>query len=58
MYDMLRNYGEFALLGGWGILLVLMRRIVFGKLCREAMTEGTGNSRMRKAMTLKFEVGS
>ena len=55
MYDMLRNYGEFALLGGWGILLVLMRRIVFGKLCREAMTEGTGNSRMRKAMTLKFE---
>ena len=32
MYDMLRNYGEFALLGGWGILLVLMRRIVFGKL--------------------------
>lgn len=49
MYDMLRNYGEFALLGGWGILLVLMRRIVFGKLCREAMTEGTGNSRMRKS---------
>ena len=55
MYDTLRNYGEFALLGGWGILVVLMRRIVFGKLCREALTEGTGNSRMRKAMTLKFE---
>ena len=55
MYDTLRNYGEFALLGGWGILLVLMRRIVFGKLCREALTEGTRNSRMRKAMTLKFE---
>lgn len=55
MYDTLRNYGEFVLLGGWGILLVLMRRIVFGKLCREALTEGTGNSRMRKAMTLKFE---
>ena len=55
MYDMLRNYGEFVLLGGWGILLVLMRRIVFGKLCKESVTEGNGTSRMRKAMTLKFE---
>ena len=55
MYEMLRNYGEFVLLGGWGILLVLMRRIVFGKLCKESVTEGNGTSRMRKAMTLKFE---
>jgi len=55
MYDMLRKYGEFALLGGWGILLVLMRRIVFGRLCKESVTEGNGTSRMRKAMTLKFE---
>ena len=29
-------YGEFLALGIWGILLALVRRVLFGKLCKEA----------------------
>ena len=48
-------YGEFAVLGIWGIILVLARRIIFGSLSKSALLEGGEKSRMLRAMTLKFE---
>ncbi len=51
------HYGELLALGGWGVLLALLRRIVLGRLCREAALEDGGKGRMLKAMTLRFEKG-
>ncbi len=48
-------YGEFLVLGIWGIGLALARRILFGELCKEAASGTGGKGRMRKAMTLRFE---
>lgn len=48
-------YGEFIALGIWGVVLALTRRILFGKLCREAALGNGGKGKMLKAMTLKFE---
>lgn len=48
-------YGEFLALGIWGILLALVRRVLFGKLCKEAALGNGGKGKMLKAMTLKFE---
>ena len=48
-------YGEFAVLGIWGIILVLARRMIFGKLSKNALLDGGEKSRMIRAMTLKFE---
>lgn len=48
-------YGEFLVLGAWGILLALVRRILFGGLCRDAALGSSGKGKMLKAMTLKFE---
>ena len=33
-------YGEFAVLGIWGIILVLARRMIFGKLSKNALLDG------------------
>lgn len=48
-------YGEFLALGVWGILLTLVRRVLFGRLCKEAALGNGGKGKMLKAMTLKFE---
>ena len=48
-------YGEFLALGIWGILLALVRRVLFGRLCKEAALGNGGKGKMLKAMTLKFE---
>ena len=48
-------YGEFLVLGVWGILLALVRRILFGELCRDAALGSNGKGKLLKAMTLKFE---
>jgi len=48
-------YGEFLVLGVWGILLALVRRVLFGGLCRDAALGSSGKGKMLKAMTLKFE---
>ncbi|MCI8584491.1 MAG: hypothetical protein HFI92_01095 [Lachnospiraceae bacterium] len=48
-------YGEFLALGIWGILLTLVRRVLFGRLCKEAALGNGGKGKMLKAMTLKFE---
>ncbi|MCD8248923.1 MAG: hypothetical protein LUC60_03575 [Lachnospiraceae bacterium] len=55
MYQLWLNYGEFAALGVWGILLATLRRILFGRLCRDAVIEGNGGSPMRRAMALRYE---
>ncbi|MCC8161644.1 MAG: hypothetical protein LIO86_00395 [Lachnospiraceae bacterium] len=55
MYQLWHYYGEFAALGTWGILLALMRRVLFGRLCRDVAVEGSGGSPMRRAMALKYE---
>ena len=54
MYDAWIHYGEFQALGVWGILLALVRRVLFGELCRDAALGSGGKGRMLKAMTLKF----
>lgn len=48
-------YGEFLVLGIWGIVLALARRILFGELCKDAALGSSGKGRMLRAMTLKFE---
>lgn len=55
MYQAWLYYGEFLVLGSWGLLLTLVRRILFGKLCKEAALGENGRGKMQKAMTLKFE---
>lgn len=54
MYDAWTHYGEFLALGILGILLALVRRVLFGELCRDAALGSGGKGRMLKAMTLKF----
>lgn len=61
MYDLYHLWmycGEFLALGSWGILLALVRRILFGKLCKEAALGNGEKGKMLKAMTLKFEKSS
>lgn len=29
-------YGEFLVLGIWGVMLALVRKVLFGRLCRDA----------------------
>lgn len=48
-------YGEFLVLGIWGTVLAMARRILFGRLCREAALGSGGKGKMLRAMTLKFE---
>lgn len=48
-------YGEFLALGIWGLMLTLVRRILFGRLCKDAALGSNGKGKMQKAMTLKFE---
>lgn len=48
-------YGEFLALGIWGLMLTLVRRILFGGLCKDAALGSNGKGKMQKAMTLKFE---
>ena len=55
MYQAWLYYGEFLVLGIWGTVLTLVRRILFGRLCREAALGSSGKGKMLKAMTLKFE---
>ena len=55
MYQAWLYYGEFLALGIWGTVLALVRRILFGKLCKDAALGGNGKGKMLKAMTLKFE---
>lgn len=55
MYQAWLYYGEFLVLGTWGLVLTLVRRILFGKLCKEAALGENGKGKMQKAMTLKFE---
>lgn len=55
MYQVWLYYGEFLVLGSWGLVLTLVRRILFGKLCKEAALGENGRGKMQKAMTLKFE---
>lgn len=55
MYQTWLYYGEFLVLGTWGLVLTLVRRILFGKLCKEAALGENGKGKMQKAMTLKFE---
>lgn len=55
MYDVWLYYGEYLVLGGWGILLALVRRILFGRLCKDAALGSGGKGKMLRAMTLKFE---
>lgn len=55
LYQVWLYYGEFLVLGSWGMMLTLVRRVLFGKLCREAALGGGGKGKMLKAMTLKFE---
>lgn len=58
MYDAWIYYGEFLALGAWGILLALVRRVLFGRLCKDAALGNNGKGKMLKAMTLKFEKSS
>ena len=51
----LSYYGEFLVLGIWGTVLAAARRVLFGKLCREAALGSSGKGKMLRAMTLKFE---
>lgn len=55
MYDAWLYYGEYLVLGIWGILQALVRRILFGRLCRDAALGSGGKGKMLRAMTLKFE---
>lgn len=55
MYQAWLYYGEFLVLGTWGLVLTLVRRILFGKICKEAALGENGKGKMLKAMTLKFE---
>lgn len=55
MYQVWLYYGEFLLLGSWGLLLTLARRILFGKLCKDAVLGSGANAKLLKQMTLKFE---
>ncbi|MBS6396404.1 MAG: hypothetical protein KH452_04540 [Clostridiales bacterium] len=55
MYDAWLYYGEYLVLGCWGLLLTLVRRILFGGLCKEAALGSNGKGKMLRAMTLKFE---
>lgn len=55
MYNAWIYYGEFLVLGAWGILLALVRRVLFGRLCKDAALGSNGKGKMLKAMTLKFE---
>jgi hypothetical protein len=48
-------YGEILVLGTAGVLLALVRRILFGKLCQDVSRGSGGSGRMQKAMTLRFE---
>lgn len=48
-------YGEFLILGIWGTVLAVTRRILFGRLCKEAALGSSGKGKMLRAMTLKFE---
>ncbi len=58
MYYAWLHYGEFVALGIWGILLTLVRRVLFGKLCKDAALGSDGKGKMLKQMTLKFEKSS
>lgn len=55
LYQAWLYYGEFLALGIWGMVLVLVRRILYGKLCKDAALGSNGKGKMLKAMTLKFE---
>lgn len=55
MYQAWIYYGEFLVLGAFGILLALVRRVLFGGLCKDAALGSSGKGKMLKAMTLKFE---
>lgn len=55
MYQAWLYYGEFLVLGSWGLLLTLVRRILFGKLCKNAVLGSGAEAKMLKQMTLKFE---
>lgn len=55
MYEAWLYYGEFAVLGIWGLMLTLMRRILFGRLCKDAALGSGAKGKMLRAMTLKFE---
>ena len=48
-------YGEFLVLGIWGVMLALVRKVLFGRLCRDAALGNGGKGKMLRAMTLKFE---
>ena len=54
-YDLWRNYAELWFLGAWGLVLTLVRRCIFGKLCKEAALGGGSKGRMLRQMTLKYE---
>lgn len=55
MYQAWLYYGEFLVFGIWGMVLTLVRRILFGRLCRDAALGSGAKGKMLKAMTLKFE---
>ncbi len=55
LYQVWLYYGEFLALGAWGMVLVLVRRILYGRLCKDAALGSNGKGKMLKAMTLKFE---
>lgn len=55
VYQAWLYYGEFLALGIWGLMLTLVRRILFGGLCKDAALGSNGKGKMQKAMTLKFE---
>lgn len=55
MYQAWLYCGEYLVLGIWGIMLTLVRRILFGELCKDAALGNKGKGKMLKAMTLKFE---
>ncbi len=56
MYDIwFSYYGECIALCAWGILLVLVRRVLFGRLYKDAVLGCSGKGAMLRQMTLKFE---
>ena len=55
MYQAWLYYGEFLVFGIWGMVLTLVRRVLFGRLCRDAALGSGAKGKMLKAMTLKFE---
>ncbi len=56
MYDIwFSYYGECITLCAWGILLVLVRRVLFGRLYKDAVLGCSGKGAMVRQMTLKFE---